>query len=53
MYKCHSPEVERVKLNGFLISIRLMELEQERAESLKKCLKIAQDVLLSVLHSFF
>lgn len=36
MCTCHSPEVERVKCNGFLISIKQMVLEQEHAESLKK-----------------
>lgn len=36
MSTCHSPELESVKLNGFLRSIKQMELEQEHAESLKK-----------------
>lgn len=45
----HLPEVKIVERNGFLISISQMELEQERAESLKNtCLKIGQNVPLKV-----
>lgn len=55
MCTCYPAEVERVKLNGFMRSIKRMELAQEHAESLKKtkCLKIGQNVLLKVVHTFF
>lgn len=36
MCTCYPAEVERVKLNGFMRSIKQMELAEEHAESLKK-----------------
>jgi len=49
----HHPEVETIELSGFLRSISLMELEQERAESFKHiCLKIGQNAPLEAWHGF-